>query len=189
MVALSSFYTALRTLISSLTSIQSIIFSWFFCFVVDIEVNLSLVKLQVQAWIMHFDFGHKTNDNQNQSIQNMLNFQRGVTSVIVASSTEQGIDLLLDWPGSNPWAEGFDLGPFPKKNPGVLGTGRVTELFVSIWYIVDNVGRSTGFSWTHNIPIWIYLMTSSRLQSSLIPLSTSSINDSFSQSLQTCWSS
>ena len=118
----------------------------------------------------------------------MLSIQRGITSVIVASSTEQVKDLLFHWPGSSPWASGFDLGSLLQKNPGGRGRGSAIELIVSIWWMVDIVGRSTGFSWTHNSPIWIYLMTSSLLQLSLMPGSTSSCNDLLSQSLQTCWS-
>lgn len=64
--------------------------------------------------------------------QNMLDFQRGVTSVIVASSKEQAKDMLVGSPGSSLWA-GFDPGPFLNRNPGGEGTSRAMELVVSIW--------------------------------------------------------
>lgn len=49
---------------------------------------------------------------------------------------------------------------FRKKNLGGRGIAREIELVVSIWTIVDMVGRFLVFFWTYNKAIWMYLIIS-----------------------------
>lgn len=81
----------------------------------------------------------------------------GYTTVIDASSTDNNIDIPVDWSDSNSGM--FVCALLWRKTAGGWGDYIVTESIFSMTIIESIVGLSAGFSRTHK-DIWIYLLIS-----------------------------
>ena len=75
------------------------------------------------------------------------------------SLVEDGMEVLASWPELDSCVTiGFVL--WFKKKVGSCGNGNSIVWLLRYETIVTIVGLTSRFSWTHNRPIWMYLMTS-----------------------------